>query len=248
MSGPDPRPTAAVVVPALNEEESIGGLIAEIRAAATSAALPARIEAIVVVDNGSTDATAARAAAAGATVVSEPRRGYGRACLSGAEAAAPADLLVFMDGDRSEVPAEMGKLLRPVVAGEADLALGSRVAGTAEPGALSPQQRAGNAVAALLLGWLYGVRVSDLPPYRVIRRADLARLGMAEMTYGWPVEMIARAAQRGLRVQEVPVSCRRRAGGVSKVSGNAKASLHAGYRIVRAILRVRFVCAGGGER
>jgi glycosyltransferase involved in cell wall biosynthesis len=238
MSGVDSRPAAAVVIPALDEEAVIADLVTEVRDAAALPDLAARIATIIVVDNGSCDATAERAAAAGATVVAEPRRGYGRACLAGVNAAA-VELIVFMDGDRSEVPAEMGRLLGPIVSGEADLVLGSRVTGQAEPGALSPQQRVGNAVAALLLRLLYGIRVTDLPPYRAIRRDVLLSLGMTEATYGWPVEMIARAGQRGLRIQEVPVTCRRRAGGVSKVSGNLRASTLAGYRIVRAILRVR---------
>jgi glycosyltransferase involved in cell wall biosynthesis len=201
------------------------------------------IAAVVVVDNGSTDETATRAAAAGAAVIPEPRRGYGRACLTGAEAAPPVDLLVFMDGDQSEVPAELPLLLAPLLDAQADLVLGSRMGG-AELGAITPQQRAGNAVASALLRLLYGVRVTDIPPYRVIRRRHLLDLGMTEMTYGWPTEMIARAAQRGLRVAEVPVTCRRRAGGVSKVSGNLRASVRTGYRMLRTIAAVRF---GGGR-
>lgn len=239
MTAADPRPTATVVVPALDEEAVIADLVAEVWAATAAPALPARVTAIVVVDNGSTDRTAERAAAAGATVVAEPHRGYGRACLAGAKAA-QTDLLVYMDGDRSEVPAEMGRVLGPIAAGEADLVLGSRVAGHAEPGALSPAQRGGNAAAALLLRLLYGVRVTDIPPYRAVRREALLGLGMTETTYGWPVEMIARAAQRDWRVREVPVTCRRRAGGTSKVSGNRKAAAVAGYRIMRTILRVRW--------
>jgi glycosyltransferase involved in cell wall biosynthesis len=194
-----PRPTLAVVIPALNEEAAIGPQVAAVRAVLAQAAFPADPRGVYVVDNGSTDATAARAAAAGATVVAEPRRGYGRACLSGAEAAA-ADLLVFMDGDGSDDPADLPRLLAPVLAGEADLVLGSRTRGHREPGSLLPQQVVGNWVGARLLFLLYGARVSDLPPLRAIRRADLLALGMREMTYGWPVEMIARSAQRGLRI------------------------------------------------
>lgn len=236
------RPTIAIIIPALNEETAIGPLIEEIWQIAGDPRLPAVIEDVVIVDNGSTDETATRAASAGATVISEPRRGYGRACATGAAAAPAVDLLVFMDGDRSELPDDLPRLLAPLLAGEADLVLGSRVL-HAEPGALSPQQRFGNAVAALLLRTFYGVRITDIPPFRAIRRTDLASLGMSEMTFGWPTEMIARAAQRGLRVVETPVRCRKRTGGVSKVSGNFVASLKAGYRIIRTILRVRMMRA-----
>ena len=157
---------------------------------------------------------------AGATVVSEPRRGYGRACYAGVLAAGDVDLIVQMDGDRSDRFDELPRLLQPLLAGEADLVIGSRTLGSYEPGSLLPQQLFGNWVAARLLRLLYGVRVTDIGPFRVIRRRDLLALGMREMTYGWSVEMIARAARRGLRVREVPVTYRKRAGGQSKVSGN----------------------------
>lgn len=239
MSVTDPRPTAAVVVPALDEEAVIADLIADVRAAAADPSLPARITAIVVVDNGSTDRTAEIATAAGALVVAEPRRGYGRACLAGA-VAADAELLVYMDGDRSEIPAELGRVLGPLAAGEADLVLGSRIAGHAEPGALTVPQRAGNAFATRLLRLLYGIRITDIPPFRAVRRAALLELGMTEPTYGWPAEMIARAAARGWRIREVPVTCRPRAGGTSKVSGNLRAVVVTGYRYLRTIVRVRW--------
>ena len=238
MFTPD-RPTVAVVIPALNEEEAIGPLIDELWAVARDPALAVAIERILVVDNGSTDATARRAAAAGATVIEERERGYGRACAAGAAAAPPVDLLVFMDGDRSEDPADLPLVVAPILTGQADLVLGSRVA-SAEPGALTRQQRLGNTVGAGLLRIVYGVRMTDIPPYRAIRREALAGLAMREMTYGWPTEMIARAVHQGLRVAEVPVRCRRRSGGVSKVSGNLKASLTTGYRMVRTIVRVRW--------
>ena len=237
---PPDRPSFAVVVPALNEEASIADLVAEVLAAANAPHLGADLGGIFVVDNGSTDRTAARALAAGATVVSEPRRGYGRACLSGVEAAAGADLVVLMDGDRSDQPAELPLILAPLLDGRADLVIGSRTLGTAEPGSLLPQQRAGNWVAVRLLRLLYGVRVTDIGPFRVIRRDQLLGFGMREMTYGWSVEMIARASRAGLRVREVPVSYRKRAGGESKVSGNLRASIRAGYRITGAILRCRW--------
>lgn len=241
MHAPKPTalPTFAVVIPALNEEVAIADLVAEVLAAAGDPLLGAALQEVYVVDNGSSDRTAERARAAGATVVSEPWRGYGRACLSGVEAATGADLIVLMDGDRSDQPAELPLILAPMLDGQADLVIGSRTLGNFEPGSLLPQQRAGNWIAARLLRLLYGVRVTDIGPFRVIRRDELLRFEMREMTYGWSVEMIARAARAGLRVREVPVSYRKRAGGTSKVSGNLRASIRAGWRITGAIARCR---------
>ena len=195
----DTRSRAVVVIPCLNEEDAIGLLVADVRAVAASPDLPVDVTSILVVDNGSTDRTAAVAEAAGATVVPEPRRGYGRACLTGVEAAGEVDLIVLMDGDRSDRPDELPLLLAPLLAGEADLVIGSRLLGSYEPGSLLPQQIVGNKVAAVLLRLLYGVRVTDIGPFRVIRRNTLLGLGMCEMTYGWSVEMIARAATAGSR-------------------------------------------------
>ena len=234
------RPTYAVVIPALDEEDAIGGAVTELLTFAHSEAVPATLTTVYVVDNGSTDHTAARAAAAGATVVSEPHRGYGRACLSGVLAAGDVELIVLMDGDGSDRPDGLPHLLAPLLRGEADLVVGSRTAGSYEPGSLLPQQLVGNWIASRLLRFLYGVRISDIGPFRVVRRRDLLALGMREMTYGWSVEMIARAAKAGLRVREVPVAYRRRAGGTSKVSGNLRASVRAGSRIIATILRCRF--------
>jgi glycosyltransferase involved in cell wall biosynthesis len=231
------RPSIAVVIPALNEEATIGEQVAEVLLVATRPDLPATIARVIVVDNGSDDRTAARAAAAGATVVAEPRRGYGRACFAGALAAGEVDLIVQMDGDRSDRFDELPLLLRPLLSGDADLVIGSRTLGSYEPGSLTPQQIAGNWVAARLLRLFYGVRVTDIGPFRVIRRRDLLALGMREMTYGWSVEMIARAARQGLRVREIPVTYRKRAGGVSKVGGNLSGSLRAGARITATIVR-----------
>jgi glycosyltransferase involved in cell wall biosynthesis len=230
-----PRPHASVVVPALNEAGNVAALMDEVRAVAADPALPVEIVEVVLVDNGSTDGTPEVARVAGAVVVAAPERGYGRACLAGA-LAARGELLVYMDGDRSEVPAELPRLLEPFLSGAADLVIGSRVLGRAEPGALSPQQRAGNRAATMLVRRLFGVRVTDLGPYRVIGRDALLDLRMRERTYGWPVEMICRAAARGLRVQEVPVTCRRRVAGVSKVGGDPRASIRAGWKIALTIL------------
>lgn len=232
-------PTFSVIIPALNEEGNIAALVDEVFEAANESGFPAALLDVVVVDNGSTDQTAGVAESAGARVVSEPLPGYGRACFAGALFARKADILVFMDGDRSEVPGEMAGLLMPLITGSADFVIGSRVRGNAEPGALSLAQRAGNRVATVALGLLYNIKVTDLGPYRAIRRSDLLLLGMTEMTYGWPTEMLARSAQAGLRIHEIPVSCRRRTNGVSKVSGNPKAVVKTGWRILRTILRVR---------
>jgi glycosyltransferase involved in cell wall biosynthesis len=238
--------TAAFVVPCLNEEANVADLVAELRAVAECPDLPVAVTGIYVVDNGSTDATAARAVAAGATVVSDPQRGYGRACLAGALATGEVDLLIYLDGDRSDRPADLPLLLAPIFAGEADLVLGSRTLGSYEPGSLTFPQRFGNWLATRLLRVRFGVHLTDVGPFRVIRRRDLLALGMTEPTYGWPVEMIARAARRGLRIREVPVTWRRRGAGDSKVSGDLRASIRAGVRILATIARSRRSSIPGG--
>lgn len=233
------RPTAAVVIPCLNEGDSIGDLVRDIQEVANDPGLAVDIFRILVVDNGSTDRTAMTAGSAGAAVVSEPRRGYGRACLSGVLAAEGAEIIVLMDGDSSDVPAELTRLLEPLLNEGADLVAGSRMLGTYEKGSLLPQQIFGNRVATAFLRLAFGVRLTDIGPFRVIRRDTLLALGMREMTYGWSIEMIARAAKSGLEVREVPVSYRKRAAGESKVSGNPRASIKAGYRIMLAVIRAR---------
>jgi glycosyltransferase involved in cell wall biosynthesis len=225
----EPLIAVSVVIPALNEAENIGAVVRE---------LPwGLILECVVADNGSTDATAAEGSAAGARVVAVPQRGYGRACAAGA-AAARGDVLVFMDGDGSDVPGEMGDLLAPIMAGEADFVIGSRLRGKREPGSLLGSQIFAGWLAGILLRLLYRVSYTDMGPFRAITREGLDRLQMRELTYGWNLEMQMRAAQCGLRIREIPVSYRHRAGGESKVSGSLSGSFRAAVRITETLLRV----------
>jgi glycosyltransferase involved in cell wall biosynthesis len=216
------------IIPALNEELAIGEVVREMPASL--------VHEIIVVDNGSTDRTAEVARAGGARVVREPWRGYGAACLAGVRAAHDADILVFLDGDRSDDPAEMPLLLRPILEDRADLVIGSRVLGSAAPGALTPQQRFGNRLVTSMIRLLYGLQLTDVGPFRAITREALGDLRMEHRTYGWPVEMIVKAAKKKYRVVEVPVGCRRRLGR-SKVAGTVKGSLLAGYHMLWTTLR-----------
>jgi glycosyltransferase involved in cell wall biosynthesis len=221
----------SVVIPALNEEEPIGDVVR---------AIPRGIvHEVLVVDNGSTDATAERARAAGARVVSEPRRGYGHACQAGIAAVADnCEVIVFLDGDGSDCPELMPRLIEPILAGRQDFVIGSRIRGRREPGSMTPPQLAAGWIAGLLLRLLYGVRYSDMCPFRAIRRDALQNLGMTEETYGWNLEMQMRAAKARLRILELPVDHRNRRGGRSKVSGNLSGSLKAIGRITWTFLRL----------
>jgi glycosyltransferase involved in cell wall biosynthesis len=216
------------IIPALDEEAAIGGVV--------QAVPRALVHEVIVVDNGSQDETARVAQAAGATVILEPRRGYGSACLAGALAAHRADILVFLDGDGSDDPAEMPHVLQPILARQADVVLGSRTAGRQDQSGLTPQQRVGNFVVTRLVRLLYGVRLSDIGPFRAITWPAFQALGMKHQTYGWPVEMVVKAAKKGCRIVEVPVSCRKRIGR-SKVAGTVTGSLLAGYHLLRTTLR-----------
>jgi glycosyltransferase involved in cell wall biosynthesis len=219
----------SVVIPALNEAENIAAVVRE---------LPWNlIRECIVVDNGSTDATAAEAQAAGARVVVLSQRGYGRACAAGA-AAATGDILVFMDGDGSDVSAEMDQLLQPILAGDCDFVIGSRRRGKREPGSMLVSQIFAGWLAGLLLRLLYRVQYTDMGPFRAITRQALQSLRMSEQTYGWNLEMQMRAAQRGLRIREIPVRYRKRIAGQSKVAGSFSGSLRAAIRIVQTLLRV----------
>lgn len=232
MPAIDRATSVSVVIPALNEASTIADVIT---------AIPRDVvDRVVVVDNGSTDETAQVAEAAGACVVHEPQRGYGAACHAGAQAATDADILVFLDGDGADNPREIPLLVDPILAGQADLVIGSRERGEREPGALLPHARFGNWLAAQLMRRLYGLQVTDLGPFRAIRRPVLQALDMQEMTYGWPTEMMVKAAKRGYRVLEVPVSYRRRAGGKSKISGTLRGTVLAAYYILGTTIRYAF--------
>jgi glycosyltransferase involved in cell wall biosynthesis len=221
----------SVIIPALDEEQPITGVVRECFATG----LPNEV---VVVDNGSTDRTAERAREAGARVITAPR-GYGRACAAGVRALSPeSDIVVFLDGDGSDVPAFMNQLVEPVALGTHDFVIGSRTRGQRESGSMNLQQIFAGRLAGLILRLLYGVRYTDMSPFRAIRRDALERLAMREQTYGWNLEMQMKAARDGLRVLEIPVNHRRRAGGESKVSGTFRGTFVAGSRIVATLVRV----------
>jgi glycosyltransferase involved in cell wall biosynthesis len=215
----------AVIVPALNEQQALPLVLREIPRSS--------VRRVIVADNGSTDRTAEVARQNGAEVVHESERGYGAACLKALAhlAADPPDIVVFLDGDYSDHPSELPSLIDPILAGDADMVIGSRARGRRERGALSPQQQVGNAIACRALRLLYGVRYTDLGPFRAIRWQTLQALGMQDRNYGWTVEMQIKAARRGVAYREVPVSYRQRIG-VSKVSGTVRGSVSAGAKIL----------------
>ena len=221
----DWMPKVDVIIPALNEEAALPRVLRDIPRPP--------VRRVVVADNGSTDRTAARALENGAELVREPERGYGAACLKALAHLVddPPEIVIFLDGDYSDHPDEIAALIAPIVAGDADLVIGSRARGAREPGALSPQQRVGNAIACHALRLFYGVRYTDLGPFRAIRWQTLQALEMVDRNYGWTVEMQIKAAKRSVRHCEVPVSYRRRIG-VSKVSGTVRGSVSAGAKIL----------------
>ena len=220
----------SVVIPTYNEASSIGRVLAEI---------PSIVSEVLVVDSDSSDGTAGIARAMGAKVLREPRRGYGRACLTGLAAADAPDVIVFLDGDYSDRPAEMALLLEPLHAGGADMVIGSRISGSRYPGAMPWHAVLGNRLAAALIAMLSGVRLTDLGPFRAVRYDALRALGLQEATYGWPVEMIMKAARVSLKIVEVPVSYHPRLGS-SKISGTFRGSLGAAWGILSAIVKYRF--------
>jgi glycosyltransferase involved in cell wall biosynthesis len=225
-------PFVSVVIPALNEEEPIADVVRDVLVTG----VPGEV---IVVDNGSTDQTAARATSAGAKVISEPNRGYGRACAAGVRSVSQqCEIIVFLDGDGSDCPEFMQRLIDPIIANTHDFVIGSRARGKREAGSMNFQQLFAGHLAGVLTSLLYGVRYTDMCPFRAIRPNVLASLGMKEQTYGWNVEMQMRAAKKRLRILEIPVDHRCRTGGVSKVSGTLRGTFVAGTRIIATLLRV----------
>jgi glycosyltransferase involved in cell wall biosynthesis len=227
----DSTPLIDVVIPAYNEEASLPLVLRDLPAS--------RVRRVVVADNNSRDRTAEVAREGGAEVVAATRQGYGSACLAALDhlrRTGPPEIVVFVDADWSDHPEELPSLVAPILAGGADLVIGSRVLGRRERGALLPQARAGNWVAARMIRLLYGHRCTDLGPFRAARWTALESLGMRDPDFGWTAEMQVKALRRGLRVVEVPVSYRRRVG-VSKITGTLRGTVLAGYKIVTTILR-----------
>ncbi len=225
-------PRILVIIPAFNEEQSIGKVINNIPKELVSE--------VVVINNNSTDGTAANAASAGATVINEVRRGYGYACLRGIQYAKDKkdrpDIIVFLDGDYSDYPEEMRALVRPIIKDDLDMVIGSRTTGNSEKGALLPQQVFGNWLAITLIRLLYGMKFTDLGPFRAIKFDKLLQLNMTDTTYGWTVEMQVKAAKEKFKCAEVPVSYRKRIG-VSKIAGTLSGSIKAGYKILWTIFK-----------
>jgi glycosyltransferase involved in cell wall biosynthesis len=221
--------TVSVIIPVLNEEASIAAVLGDI---------PSELEAeVLVVDNGCTDRTIPIARSLGARIVMAEQRGYGAACYAGTLAAS-GDILVYLDGDYSDYPNEMVDLIAPIVAGRADLVLGSRLARGDLPGeAMPPQQRFGNWLTARLMRRLYGLPVTDLSPFRAVRKETVLALAMQEMTFGWPTEMMVKAARAGYRLEEIPVRYRSRLGGRSKISGTLRGTILAAYYILTTTFR-----------
>jgi glycosyltransferase involved in cell wall biosynthesis len=228
-------PIIDVILPAINERESISLVLDDLPWTVVREA--------VVVDNGSTDGTGEVARQHGATVIHEARRGYGSACLAGIEELAHRtplpDIVVFLDADYSDHPEELPSLVKLLIDGRCDFVVGSRTIGQREPGALLPQARFGNWLASWLIRRIYGLRVTDLGPFRAIRWETLRSLRMADTNFGWTAEMQVKAAKAGVRYAEVPVSYRRRVG-VSKITGTLNGTIRAGWKILYTIFRIRW--------
>ncbi len=222
--------SVVAIIPALDEEACIADVVRGIAAF---------VDRVIVVDNGSRDATASRARAAGATVVDEPRRGYGAACLAGIAAADDASVLLFMDADGSDDPADAPALLRPIVEQTRELTLGVRTRATTEEGAMTTTQQFGNWLAPLLMRTIFGANFHDMPPFKAIRADALRALGVTDRGHGFTIELLLAAHAHGLSFQEIPVRCRRRAGGESKVSGTVAGTLRASAKILTTLARHR---------
>lgn len=227
------KPKILVIIPAYNEEESIGKVLADIP--------EGMVKEVVVVNNASTDSTKQVAESSGATVLYEQRRGYGQVCLTGIDYAkgldSQPDIIVFLDGDYSDFPEEITDVVKPIIEEDYDMVIGSRNLGKAEPGALLPQARFGNALATVLIKLIYGMRFTDLGPFRAIKFDKLLELDMQDTTYGWTVEMQVKAAKKGFKCTEVAVSYRKRIG-VSKITGTVSGTFKAGYKILWTIFKL----------
>jgi glycosyltransferase involved in cell wall biosynthesis len=229
VAGQAARRSVVVVIPTLDEEQSIAEVVRSLPRAIVSR--------VIVADGGSSDATAARATAAGAEVI-EAGRGYGRACLMATMAAEGSDIVVFMDGDGADDAAGVARLVEPIRSGRYDFVIGSRARGNREPGSIAWHQLAAGRLAGWAMRLLYRTRYTDMCAFRAIRRGALLELGMRELTYGWNLEMQMRAARAGLRILEIPVDYRRRRGGNSKVAGSLTGTIRAGARIVATFVRI----------
>jgi len=218
----------ALIIPVLNEEAVIGRLVSAIDRSI--------VDHLIVVNNGSTDQTGMAAARAGAQVVDEPRHGYGSACLAGLRYIGDAEIVVFMDGDGSDDPRQIRDLLDTLISHRLDMVIGSRVLGETESGALTPVQALGNWLTTRLVQLFWGVRYTDLGPFRAIRRSALDRLKMEDRDFGWTIEMQVKAAQLGMTTRDLPVRRFRRRSGKSKISGTVIGSFHAGRKILRYIV------------
>jgi glycosyltransferase involved in cell wall biosynthesis len=220
----------ALVIPVIDEGATIAGVVRAVPRGV--------VDEVIVVDGGSRDDTVAAARAAGAQVIVEPRAGYGAACLAGVRAAADCDIIAFIDGDGSDDPADLKRLVAPILAGKHDFVIGSRARGAREAGSMGAHQLLAGRLAGLAMRALYGVRYTDMGPLRAIRRDALEKLNMCERTYGWNLEMQMRAARARLRILELPVAHRNRAGGASKVAGSLRGTLRASWNLAATFVRV----------